>query len=224
MGLKDNFTWSHTSLKEFEQCPRKYNAVRVLKLYPFVENDVTRYGNEVHKAIELYIKHGKPLEGHERFKEVVDAVRAKPGRVLAEYKMGIRRDLSACEFFDKGVWARGVGDILVVDEEGLQAWVADWKTGSNKYPDYDQLVLMALMVFAHFPAVRKVHAALIFLLKDDVKTAVITRDQAEKHWWKYRERTGRIEAALAADVWNPKQGPLCRQWCEVITCEFNGNH
>lgn len=223
MGLKENFTWSHTSLKEFEQCPRKFHACRVLKLYPFKETEATQYGNEVHKAIELYIKRDKPLGGHERFKAVVDAMCAKPGRKLAEYKMGIRRDLTACDFFDTDVWARGVGDILVVDDEDLVAWVADWKTGNNKYPDYDQLVLMALMVFAHFPHVRKVRAALIFLLKDDVKTAVVTREEAEKHWWKYRERTGRIEAALKADVWNPKQGPLCG-WCEHTACELHPKH
>jgi hypothetical protein len=40
--------WSHSSLKDFEGCARRYHEVKVLKKYPFQETEATRYGNQVH--------------------------------------------------------------------------------------------------------------------------------------------------------------------------------
>jgi hypothetical protein len=52
----------------------------------------------------------------------------------------------------------------------------------------------------------------------------MTRDQKAAAWWRYRERTARLEASFANDVWNPNQTPLCKKHCPVISCEFNGFH
>ena len=53
--------WSHSALKDFEGCARRYHEVKVLKKYPFQETDATRYGVQVHEAIEHYIKDGTPI-------------------------------------------------------------------------------------------------------------------------------------------------------------------
>lgn len=219
------FTWSHSALKNFETCPRQYHATKVLKLYPYEQSDAAKYGDEVHKGIEQYILEKAPFPAeHMRFKPAVDAMLKKPGRKLPEYRMGITRDLQPCEFFAKNVWARGVGDLVVIDDDGLRAWVADWKTGGNKYPDLDQLTLMSLMVFAHFPHIRQVDSALLFLVPGTLNKKRMTREQFDDGWWQYRERTSKIEAAIAHDVWPPKQSGLCRKHCPHTACEFNGNH
>lgn len=223
--MSGKFTWSHSALKAFETCPRQYHATKILKLYPREESEAQRYGNEVHKAIEDYVRgEAKFPAKHIAFKPAVDAVLSKPGRKLPEYKMGVRRDLTPCDFFDEDVWARGVGDLLVVDDDDLRAWVVDWKTGGNKYPDLDQLTLMSLMVFAHFPHIRQVNSALLFLVPGTMNKSKMTREQFEDGWWRYRERTSKIEAAMAHDVWNPKQSGLCKRHCPHTVCEFNGKH
>ena len=38
--------WSHSSLKDYEGCARRYHEVKVLRKYPFQETDATRYGTE----------------------------------------------------------------------------------------------------------------------------------------------------------------------------------
>ena len=216
--------WSHSSLKDFEGCQRRYQEIKVLKNYPFTETEATRYGNQVHEAIELYIRDGKPIPPeYAQFQAVVDAMLKKDGRKIAEYEMALTVDLQPTEWKSKDVWVRGIADILIVDDENLTAWVGDWKTGNNKYPDRDQLVLMSIMVFAHFPHIRRVNSALLFIVKNDMVKMSMTREQADKHWWDYRERTARLEAAFANDVWNPNQTPLCG-WCPVKTCEFNKKH
>lgn len=216
--------WSHSSLKDFEGCQRRYHEVKVLKNYPFTETDATRYGNQVHESLELYVRDGKPIPSeHSQFKEVVDKLLAKNGRKIAEYEMALDIDLNIVGWKDKNVWVRGIADLLIIDDDNLTAWVVDYKTGNNKYPDREQLTLMSLMVFQYFPHIRKVNSALLFLVKNDMVRAQMMREQAEAEWWKYRERYTRLEASFSNDVWNPNQTPLCG-WCPVRTCEFHPKH
>lgn len=213
--------WSHSALKDYEGCPRRYHEVKVLKNYPFTDTQATIYGKELHEAAEFYIKDDKPLPPQFEFiKETLDALKTKPGRKLCEHEMGIRADLSPCAFNDKDVWCRGIADLLIIDDDNLTARVVDYKTGNNKYPDREQLKLMALMVFAHFPHIRKVSGALLFVVKNDLVKASFMRGESEEYWWDYRERVARIEQAHETGVWNPKPTPLCG-WCVVKTCEHN---
>jgi hypothetical protein len=216
--------WSHSSLKDYEGCARRYHEVKILKKYPFKETQAVIYGKELHKAAEDYVGKGEPLpEQFEFVQSTLDALMAKPGRKLVEYQMALTEDLQPTGWFDKNVWVRGVADLLIVDDDNLTAWVVDYKTGNNKYPDREQLKLMSLMVFVNFPHIREVKSALLFVVKNDMVKHTMTVDEAKAEWWKYRERVGRIAASIDADVWNPTRTPLCG-WCPVKSCEFHKEH
>lgn len=219
--MSDHVVWSHSALKDFENCPRKYHQTRVLKLYPFEQTEAIRYGNELHKAAELYVADSQELPEQFAFvKDTLDALIAKPGRKLAEQKMALTVDLKPTDWFAKDVWVRGIADLLIIDDDNLTAWVVDYKTGNNKYPDRDQLKLMSLMVFANYPHIRKVNSALLFVVKEDMVRAKMHVEQFDTGWQEYRERVAKIEACLANDVWNPTQNALCG-WCPCTDCEFN---
>jgi hypothetical protein len=193
----------------------------VLKNHPFTDTEATIYGKELHTAAEDYIKDDTPLPPQFAFlQDTLDALKAKPGRKLCEYKMGVTKDLKPCGFLDKDVWVRGIADLLIIDDDNLTAKVVDYKSGNNKYPDREQLKLMALMVFAHFPHIRRVSGALLFVVKNDIAKASFMVGEAEEYWWDYRERVARIEQAHETGVWNPKPTPLCG-WCPVKTCEHH---
>lgn len=216
--------WSHSSLKDFEGCARRYHEVKVLKKHPFQETEATRYGNQVHESLELYVRDNKPIPPeHAQFQPVVDALLKKPGRALAEFEMALTKELEPCHWKSPNAWVRGIADLLIVDDENLTAWVADYKTGNNKYPDQDQLVLMSLMVFEHFPHIRKVNSALLFIVKNSMNKMTMLREDKDKHWWLYRERLAKLEACFTHDVWNPSPTPLCG-WCPVKTCEHHPKH
>lgn len=217
--------WSHSAIKDYLGCARRYHEVRVLKKHPFTETEATRYGNRLHEAAEFYIRDGKPLPKEFEFiKGTVDAFMRKPGRKFAEFEMALTHDLQPCHWKSPEAWVRGIADVLIVNDEGLTAWVGDWKSGNNKYPDRDQLRLMSLMVFAHFPLVRKVKSALLFVVKNDMVKMTMERDEAEAAWWKYREDTAKLEESFASGVWNPQQSGLCKKHCPCVGCEYNGNH
>jgi len=137
--------------------------------------------------------------------------------------MALTADLKPTTWTSKDVWVRGIADLLIIDDDNLTAWVVDYKTGNNKYPDREQLKLMSIMVFAHMPHIRKVNSALLFVVKEDMVKHSMTVDQAEAEWWQYRQRVARIEQAHATGVWNAKPTPLC-PWCPVKTCEHHPKH
>jgi hypothetical protein len=216
--------WSHSGLKDYEGCARRFYEVKVLKNYPFQETTHTIYGKQVHEAAELYVKEGKPIpEEYAYMTPIVDRLMKIEGRKLPELEMGVRADLSPCGFMDDDVWARGIADLVIIDDDSLKAWVVDYKTGNNKYPDKDQLVLMSLMVFAHFPHIRQVNSALLFVVKDSMVKHKMTVDEKDRHWQMYRERVAKLAASHANNVWNPTSTPLCG-WCQVKGCEFNPKH
>ena len=220
----DKIKWSHSGLKDYEGCARRYQEVKVLKNFPFTDTVHTIYGKQVHESAELYVRDGKPLPPeHEFMKPILDSLLKKEGRKLAEYEMGLREDLSPCDFKADDVWVRGIADLLIIDDDGLKAWVIDYKTGNDKYPDKDQLILMSLMVFAHFPHIRQVNSALLFVVKGSAVKHKMTLDEVEFHWWRYRERVAKLAASYANDVWNPNSTPLCG-WCPVKSCEFHPKH
>jgi hypothetical protein len=214
-------TWSHSSLKDYENCARKYHEVRVLKKHKQEKTEQILYGEELHKAAEQYVR-GVPLPKQFEFIQgMIDALLAKEGEKSVELQMALDINLQPVEWFSKQAWVRGIADLLILD--GDVAWVVDYKTGSNKYPDRNQLDLMSLLVFAHHPEITQVNSALLFVVKNSMLKHKVKREDAEKLWWEYRERVSRIEASHANEVWNPKQSGLC-PWCPVKTCEFHPNH
>jgi hypothetical protein len=215
-------TWSYSSLGLFQQCPRKYYHLRVLKDIKEPETTAILYGKEVHLALEEYIRDGKPVPPQfKEFTEIADMLKAMPGDKLCEYKMGLTKDIQACGFFDENVWFRGVADLLIIN--GDTARVIDYKTGkSSEFADKKQLELMSLAVFKHFPKVRTVKAGLIFLVANDFVKADFDKKDAPLTWLKWIQETDRLEEAHEVNVWNPKPNFTCRKYCLVKDCEHNG--
>ena len=218
-------TFSHSSLKDFETCRRKYHEVKVLKNFKSQDSEHNLLGLRMHEAAELYIRDDTPLTPEfAHLKGMLDTLKAMPGRKLCEYEMALTEDLRPCGFKADDVWVRGIADLIVVDDENLTARVFDYKTGNHKYADTDQLKLMAAMLFAHMPHLRLVTGGLLFVKSDVVVKTRVSLEEVQGIWWRYRERVSHIAQCYDTGVWNPTQSGLCRKYCPVTSCEFNGNH
>jgi len=218
--------WSYSKLKAFETCPKQFYHMKILKQYPQEETDAMRYGTDVHLACEEHIRDNKPIpKKYSYVQPSLDALKRKKGKKLCEYELGLTEDLQPCGFKDKGVWFRGIADLVILNEEDKLAWVVDYKTGkSARYADTGQLELMALATFKHFPQVKKVNAGLLFviakaLVKDSYQSAT-----APALWKKWLTNYARMEKALETGVWNPRPSGLCRQHCAVLECPHNGRN
>ena len=210
---------SYSAIKAFQQCPRQFHEVRILKKYKSSPTEATMYGERVHKAFEDYIMGREELAPEfSQFRSYVDPLKTFPGELLCEQKMGIRKDFSPCGFFDDDVWFRGIPDFLSIDTASGVARVGDFKTGkSSRFADSSQLELMAAMVMQHYPEIHKVKGALLFVVAGDVLRSQYTRSQLPDILSRW---AGHAEQVETATVWNPKSSGLCK-FCPVTTCEYH---
>jgi len=216
-------TWSYSSIKTFDQCPKKYYHLRISKDVKDTGSDATRYGEEVHKAAEDYIKSGTPIPPKYKYMEpIVGSLANKPGDKHAELKLGMRKTedgYEPCKFFDDGVWWRGIVDLAIVD--GEKAFVVDYKTGKNaRYADMKQLDLCAAAMFLHFPQLTTIKSALVFVVSNELVRKVHTANNFDTYINVFKTQLDRLEAAEQGGVWNANPSGLCG-WCPVSTCEHH---
>lgn len=217
--VMQNLTWSYSKLKDYVNCPRQYNAVHVSKEFPKAMTKEMAFGNQVHKALENYVKDETPLPpNYEHYATQLEPLRVMDGVKYPEYRMGLTYDRKACGFFDKDVWVRGIADLLVLQDN--HAFIVDYKTGKIKYADPKQLQLMALMVFEHFPQITFVDAGLLFVAHKQFITAEYSADDKEKLWGDFEPDLMRMSVSHENDTWQPNPSGLCG-WCPVKSCEFH---
>lgn len=216
---KNNVPWSYSSLSLFKLCPKKYYHERVAKDIPFEETEALRYGNEVHAAIERYLKGGELDPKYEHFRDTVDATwpSGPDVSVFVERKIGYTREFKPCDFFDAEVWFRGKIDLLVVDND--HAWLLDWKTGRNaRFADTTELELFAIGVFNAFEQVHKIKAAFVYLVSGDFIERGYDRDSLPNLLMKHLPEVDRMEKAHQLNVWNPSPNFTCKNYCKVESC------
>jgi CRISPR/Cas system-associated exonuclease Cas4 (RecB family) len=218
-----NITWSYSSLKTFEQCPKKYYHLKVVKDVKDEGSEATLYGQELHKAAEDYLKEGKsipPKFGY--IQDTVDAIKKIPGEKHCELKLGVKKTdtgYEPCGFFDKDVWWRGIGDVIVVQDE--LAFSLDYKTSKNaKYADLKQLDILAAALFTHFPQIKKIKSALAFVVSNEFVHKEHFAEMRDSYFAAFEPDLDRLATAQETGVWNTNTGPLCK-FCPVVSCEHN---
>lgn len=215
--------WSYTSLTAYETCPKQYYHLRVKKDFKDTPGEAAIWGQEVHKALELRVKDGTALpEGMTQWEGIAAKVAGTQGDTLTEQQLAINKDFQPTGWFAKDAWCRGVVDVAVVRDVKVTA--LDWKTGKRK-PDSTQLKLFAGLLFAHYPKVEQVYTGFVWLKEKPGKQ--IDRDEFARSdvpdiWNEFLPRVRRLEVAYEKDSWPARPSGLCKNWCAVTSCEFNG--
>lgn len=215
--------WSYSSIKTFEQCPKKYYHLKVLKDIKDSGSQATIYGQEVHQAAEDYVKDGTPIpEKFAYIRKVVERIAKQKGDKYTEHKMGLKKTedgYETCKFLGKDVWWRGIADVVIIN--GNTAYSIDYKTSKNaRYADTKQLDLVAGGLFVEFPEVDTIKSALLFVVSGDLIRKNHYREHMDKYINTFEPTLDRLDTAEQTAVWNAVSGPLCR-FCPVISCEHN---
>lgn len=213
--------WSYSSLKQYKTCPKQYYELRVAKNYEPRVGDDAMYGKEVHKALEEYVRDNKPLpEFYQHFRRLVDPLLDIPGIKYCEHEMGLTINKEPCGFNSPDYWVRGITDLLIVDED--VAFIIDYKTGKTNYADPNQLKLMALLVFAHFPKVQRAKTGLLFIAHNAFIDEEYKRSESDQLWEIFESDLQRLSIAFDNAVWPPQPTGLCRRHCPVESCKYYG--
>lgn len=216
-----NLTWSYSSLSLYQQCPKKYYHLKVVKDIKEPLGEAIVFGKTIHKIAEEFVGRDVPIpEAHKSIEPALLVLKNIPGTKLCENKLGLTADLEPCAFFDKRVWWRGIADLIIL--QGDKALTVDYKTGKNsKYADLKQLEVLSLAIFKHFPEVKKVKAGLMFLFADDFIKADYLSDSQEELWGPWVSDVGQLQSSVENNVWNAKPNFTCRGWCPVSSCVHN---
>lgn len=215
--------FSYSSLKKYENCPKQYAEIVVYRNFADVFTDpMGGYGERMHKAAEEYIGHGTPLAPEFGFlKDVLDPLRNIAGTKRTEHKMGVSADGTPVQWNEPGRWFQGIADLTIVGESPV-ARVVDYKAGNSKYADTDQLELMSLLIFAHYPHIKYVKGALLFVLNGQIRKRNVDIVEKDRLWQKYRERHAKIIGSYMAGNWPMKESGLCKKHCSITSCVHNG--
>lgn len=210
--------WSHTALDDFVNCPRAYYEKRIAKSVTEPETPEMIWGTRVHKAFELRQLKGtklpEELEEHEPF---MKQLKALPGLMWAEQKVGLNRQAETCEFFAKDVWCRLVIDYKKVHRSS--ALIVDYKTG-KPHSKFKQLKLFALHTFAEHPDVDDVNVLYYWTKTKTTSGEKYNREQIPMLWASFVPDLKQYMQAFKEDVWQPRPSGLCYGWCPVTGCEF----
>ena len=215
--------WSYSAMKKYDNCPRQYAEIVVYRNYADVfSSPKGDYGDKLHKSAEAYVKGAGELGNEFKFMQpALDVLRSIPGEKHTEHKMAVGFDGTPLPWNSKDRWFQGIADLVIVGE-GHTARVLDYKTGASKYADTDQLELMSMLIFAHYPHVTKVKGRLIFVLEDTARDRNVDRSENERLWEKWREKDAKRVASIEADNFPARESGLCKKHCVVLTCAHNG--
>jgi len=208
--------WSFSSLEKFRTCPKQFYHVRIAKDVVEPPGEAATWGSRVHKAIEDYLRDGKPLEPelsmYEKYCRGLADIKAE--QFLIEHPMSINANMSPCEWAAEDVWCRAIADVLAVKGERALVW--DHKTGKKK--PSDQLALNALLVFIHYPEVEEVKSVFYWLKIDDYTEETFFRTEIPQLWQRFLPDLQQYNKAHETGVFNAKPSGLCNGWCAVESC------
>lgn len=203
------YAWSLSALGQYEECPRKYEYSRILKI-PEPKHPAAERGIEIHKKGESYLKglipeRTVPLE-YVHFKYELKELRRL--RAEPEAAWGVTRTWKAADFFGKTVWGRGKIDAHVVIDTTLH--LIDFKTG-RRYPKHEeQAEVYALFGAAYYPKVEKVAAEFWYL--DESHNEPLKYEYTVKELKSFRTKwQKRADKMLTAKKFLPTPGDHCKR-------------
>jgi len=216
-----NERWSYSSLKTFEQCPKKYYHLKIAQDIKDVAGSAALYGTKFHDAAEKYVRGDAKLPKEFNFaKKLLDNLIALKGDKHCELKMGVKvkEEMTVtCDFDDPEYWWHGIADLVVID--GEKAISLDYKTSKNaRYADTKQLDAVAVGLFLRFPKVDTIKSGLVFVVSEEFRHKTHKRENILNYIEGFEPTLERLSDTKASGVWNPISGPLCG-WCPVEQCE-----
>ena len=215
-----SFSWSFSKLQASETCAYRYQQVDLLKNYRDEDRTALEWGDEVHKAFAKALIREEPLPATMApWEHWLTEFKALPGQIIVEAQWALDRQFNKCPWSSPVTWYRGKADATRID--GPIADGVDWKTGRIKEDD-TQLLLMAQLVFAHFPDVKRCRQRFVWLKEDCATERVFNRRDMAREWLGILSRVQTLEEMEQTKVFPKKPSRLCREYCPVKDCVFYG--
>lgn len=216
-----SIAWSFSRLKKFETCPRQYYDVMVAKNWKESENEHTRYGKKVHKALERRVMYGDTLPLELSYlepmaKQFADA----SGTKYAEQQLAIDRNFKPTDWFAPDVYCRAILDLAIVN--GSSAVIVDYKTGNRIDDDFTQLKLATALFMIHVKEVEVANILFYWTKHKKPTYQKVQKNEVKTIIAELLPRVKKMETAHEEERFPPKPSGLCKRWCVVEDCPYYG--
>jgi hypothetical protein len=216
----NKLTHSYSSIKMYENCPKRYEYQRITKEVVDTGSEATKFGERVHADLENRLLRGYPLpqesSKHEQVCTTLQEL-TQHATLLAEQQLCLNENLTPTGWWDKDAWLRSILDVLIIKKD--TAIVIDWKTGKRR-PDFMQLELFALQVFKHYPNIKKVKSTFVWLKEGKTDTETYTSNRTSLMWADLLARIERINQSYKTGNFPARPSGLC-PWCPAKNiCEY----
>ena len=214
--MKQNVSWSATTLESFTMCPQRFYRTQVIKDIEAKPTPAADYSNQFHELLGQALV-GNPFpEKFARFQHMVDLVRALPGEHSVFKTLAVDRQLKPCSL-DKA-WAKSTVDYMVVN--GKEAVLFFWKTGQKTPSDAAKLsaaLLFCLKVESVIVSIRT-----FWLRAGCIEKETYTRAELPDLLKTFVPAYKRLLDAHQTGAWKSTPCGLCKHYCEVTDCRFHG--
>ena len=224
-----SFAWSFSKLKNFETCPRRYQAIDLEKIVKEKPSEALERGDELHEAMRKRVQGDEPLPPHliymERWAEKLTRDLHPYQITQTELKLSIDKEGQPTGYFDRNTWLRVKIDYLRIlpSERGDAGHLVDYKTGKMpKFWDGTQLMLNAHTVFASYKNLKTLRVEYLWTEYNDTTHEKYVRGQTDGEMEELMPRVGALEMATLTNDFPPKPCGLCENYCPVASCEHNG--
>ena len=211
---------SYSSLKQYENCPKRYYHQRITKEVVDVGGEASKHGERIHKFLEERLKKEASLPQEvAKYEELCASIEQQVGddTLLLEQELTINEKFKQTGWFADDAWLRSKLDVLII--KPTRAIVMDWKTGKRR-PDYFQLDVFAAQTFLCFGHVEQVTSGFVWLPDNKLDSKVYTRDKLPALLADIVTRTRRIEESVRNNIWPAKPSGLCAYCPCKGFCEF----
>ena len=189
-------THSYSSIKMYENCPKRYYHQRVMKEVKDTGSDATKYGERVHASLEHRLLDSKPLsDGTEKYEPLCKSIENMGGTLLAEQQLCLNENLTPTGWWEKDAWLRSILDVLIlIDDKAI--------------------------VIKHYPKIKTVQSTFIWLKDMSMDSETFKANQTNLMWSDMLARIERIHQSVEHNNWPAKPSGLCG-WCPAKnSCEF----
>lgn len=225
-----NIAWSWSRLQKFEQCPFQFKELFITKNFKadYSAPHIVK-GLEDHNELEEYVNARSrgaqyPLPEHlNHTTPLLEALVNSQYKLYTELELAFDQNLNRVSWFGKDVWVRIKVDLVCVDFSTGHCLAFDYKTGKETSEKYGkgQLALSSAGIMTAFEAVKEIDAKYLFLKTQKQLPQVYKRDDYDKLWNHFGERSELIQIANKSGNWPKKKNHLCG-WCAAgfNQCEF----
>lgn len=208
---------SPSSLNTYLTCPRQYEAKYITQEVIFKDTPNTVFGSLVHKSIENYLKAGEPLPTLLLpLKPLLDNMK----QVLfgAEVELAVDEFGSLTDFHASDAYQRCIVDAILTNADKSVVVCVDWKTG-KKYPAQTQHDMIKKCTRAKFPNA-KIITFFVYLFAGSYDRQEFTGQPLDS----LDANMDRLHNAHQQGLFQPRPSGLCKRWCDVLSCEYNGRN